>query len=265
MNEQRFNYAQSENRSNYSEEQKWESINWEKAEEYVNRLQLRIVKAVQGAKWNLVKRIQYLLSNSFYAKALAVKKVTENKGKKTAGVDKELWTTKKQKYQAAMDLTSKGYKAKPTRRVFIKKSNGELRPLSIPAMKDRAMQTLYLSALQPIAETTGDRRSFGFRKYRSCTDAMEQLFTILSTKRSGQWILEGDIVGCFDNIRHEWMLNNVVMDKKILGKFLKAGFVHNKKLYPTTRGAIQGGSISSRHLQTLHWTDWKMRLPETIF
>ncbi len=97
MNEQRFNYAQSENRSNYSEEQRWENINWEKAEEYVNRLQLRIVKAVQRGRWNLVRRLQYLLINSFYAKALAVKKVTENKGKKTAGVDKELWATKKQK------------------------------------------------------------------------------------------------------------------------------------------------------------------------
>jgi len=123
-----------------------------------------------------------------------------------------------------MDLNAKGYQAKPTRRVFIKKSNGKLRPLSIPTMKDRAMQTLYLLSLQPIAETTADKRSFGFRKYRNCADAMEQLFTILSSKRSGQWILEGDIVGCFDSIRHEWMLRNVSMDKKILGKFLKAGF-----------------------------------------
>ncbi len=244
MDEQRFNYVNNENGSNYSDEQRWEAISWKKADEYVNRLQLRIVKAVQGGKRNLVKRLQYLLTNSFYAKALAVKKVTENKGKKTAGVDKELWTTKKQKYQAAMELNPIGYKARPTKRVFIKKSNGKLRPLSIPTIKDRAMQTLYLFALQPIAETTGDRRSFGFRKYRSCTDAMEQLFTILSTKRSGKWILEGDIVGCFDNIRHEWMLENVVMDKTILNKFLKAGFVHNKNLYPTTRGAIQGGSIS---------------------
>lgn len=84
---------------------------------------------MQGGRWNLVKRIQYLLTNSFYAKALVVKKVAENKGKKTARVDKELWTTKKQKYQAAMELNFKDYKAKPTRRVFIKKSNGKLRPL----------------------------------------------------------------------------------------------------------------------------------------
>ncbi|WP_212905396.1 reverse transcriptase domain-containing protein, partial [Clostridium polyendosporum] len=105
-------------------------------------------------------------------------------------------------------------------------------------------QTLFLLALQPIGETIGDKSSFGFRKYRSCADAMEQLFTILSSRRSGQWILEGDIKGCFDNISHQWMLENIPVDKTILNKFLKAGFVYRKQLFPTTKGAIQGGTIS---------------------
>lgn len=244
MNEQSFNDTKCENRSDCSYEMKWQLIDWQKAEEYVNRLQLRIVKAVEKENWNLAKRLQYLITHSFYAKALSVRKVTGNKGGKTSGVDKTLWTTNKQKYQAVMDLKVKGYKPMPTRRIHIKKANGKLRPLSIPTMKDRAMQTLFLYALQPIAETTGDKSSFGFRKYRSCADAMEQLFVTLSTKRSGQWILEGDIMGCFDNINHQWMMENIPLDKTMLNKFLKAGYVYRKQLFPTTRGAIQGGTIS---------------------
>ena len=141
MNEQRFNYADCENRSDYSYDTKWETIDWERANEYVNRLQLRIVKAVGNGNWNLVKRLQYLLTHSFYARALAVKKATGNKGGKTSGVDKVLWTTKRQKYKAVMDLKTEGYKAKPTRRVYIEKSNGKLRPLSIPTVIAKCTKT----------------------------------------------------------------------------------------------------------------------------
>lgn len=244
MNELRFNDAQCENCSCKSLEEQWQSMDWKKAERYVNRLQLRIVKAVEKGDWNLVKRLQYLITHSFYAKVLAVKQVTRNKGKKTAGVDGVVWTSNKQKMQGVANLQTKGYKALATRRIHIKKENGKSRPLSIPCMKDRAMQTLYLYALQPVSETTGDKRSFGFRKYKSCADAMEQLFTILSSKKSGQWILEGDIKGCFDTINHKWLQENIRMDKTVLSKFITAGYVYQKQMFPTTRGAAQGSSIS---------------------
>ena len=106
------------------------------------------------------------------------------------------------------------------------------------------MQTLYLLALQPIEETIADEHSYGFRLNRSCQDACEQIFTDLSLKDSAQWVLEGDIKGCFDNISHEWMLKNIPMDKDILNQFIKAGYVFKKKLFPTSKGAIQGGAIS---------------------
>lgn len=226
-------------------ENQWKNIDWIKAEKEVNRLQIRIAKAVQEKKWNTVKRFQYLLTHSYYAKALAVRKVTTNKGKNTAGVDKELWTTAASKMRAVLTLSDKNYKAKPLRRVYIeKKGKKAKRPLGIPCMYDRAMQALYELSLEPIAETTADTRSFGFRKGRCCQDACEYIFTNLAKPNSAKWVLEGDIKGCFDHISHEWLLANIPMDKSVLKQFLKAGFVFERELYPTEEGTPQGGVIS---------------------
>lgn len=223
----------------------WKSINWNEAETYVNRLQVRIAKATQDKKWNTVKRLQYLLTHSYYAKALAVRKITTNKGKNTSGVDKELWSTPASKMRGVLSLTDKNYKAKPLRRVFIeKKGKKAKRPLGIPCMYDRAMQALYALALDPVSEVTADTKSFGFRKGRSCQDACEYIFAALSRKVSAEWVLEGDIKGCFDHISHEWLIENIPMDKSVLKQFLKAGFVFENELFPTDDGTPQGGVIS---------------------
>lgn len=223
----------------------WKSIDWNKAETYVNRLQVRIAKATQDKKWNTVKRLQYLLTHSYYAKVLVVRKITTNKGKNTPGVDKELWSTPASKMRGALSLTDKNYKAKPLRRVFIeKKGKKAKRPLGIPCMYDRAMQALYALALDPVAEVTADTKSFGFRKGRSCHDACEYIFTALSRKICAEWVLEGDIKGCFDHISHEWLIDNIPMDRSVLKQFLKAGFVFENELFPTDDGTPQGGVIS---------------------
>ena len=111
-------------------------------------------------------------------------------------------------------------------------------------MKDRAMQALYLFALEPVSETLADRGSYGFRKFRSCHDALERCYIHLSRKDSATWVLEGDIKGCFDNISHQWLMDNTLIDKKILQHWLKAGFWENKRLFPTDMGTPQGGIIS---------------------
>ena len=116
---------------------KWASINWKEARQHVRRLQVRIAKAVQEGRWNKVKSLQNLLTNSFYAKALAVKRVTSNKGKSTPGVDGILWKGARAKWRAGISLRRRGYKPKPLRRIYIPKKNGKKRPLSIPTMLDR--------------------------------------------------------------------------------------------------------------------------------
>ena len=226
----------------------WNNIDWKKAEKFVNRIQIRITKAVIAVDYNLVKRLQYLITHSFYAKALSVKRVTSSKGKNTPGIDGITWNKSVDKMKAIYALDSKNYKCKPLKRVYIEKYGKlEKRPLGIPTMFDRAMQALYLLSLEPIFETKADNISFGFRKYRSGHDAMSHIFNLLAPKKSGNWILEGDIKGCFDNIQHKWLLDNIPMDKRILGKFLKAGFVFDKKLFPSNSGTPQGGLCKALH------------------
>jgi RNA-directed DNA polymerase len=177
----------------------WNNIDWKKVEKFVNRLQVRITKAVKEDKWYLVKRLQYMLTHSYYAKLLATRNPTQNKGKRTAGIDCETWSAPETKMNAALSLTDKKYVAKPLKRVYIEKyGSKKKRPLGIPTMYDRAMQSLYALALEPIAEATGDRTSFGFRKFRSTRDVCEQVFVCLCSKNSSEWVLEGDIKGCFD-------------------------------------------------------------------
>jgi RNA-directed DNA polymerase len=177
----------------------WHQIDWYKALQHVRRVQLRIAKATREGKLRKVKSLQRLLTNSFHAKALAVKRVTENRGKATPGVDGQTWSTPDAKFQAVSSLKRKGYKPLPLRRVYIPKNNGKMRPLGIPTMKDRAMQALHKLALEPVAETLADGNSYGFRPERACNDAIEQSFSTLSNKYCAQWILEGDIKSCFDH------------------------------------------------------------------
>src|SRR6202451_4527503 len=221
----------------------WDAVDWRTIEDNVRRLQARIVKAVQQKKWNKVKALQHLLTHSASGKLLAVRRVTVNDGRKTPGVDGELWDTPHKKLQSVISLTARGYRPMPLRRIYIPKANGKLRPLGIPTMRDRAMQALYLLALDPVAETTADPNSYGFRPRRSCADAIEQCFSIL-TRSNPQWILEGDIKSCFDRISHEWLLSHVPMDKEILRKWLRSGYLEKQVFYETDEGTPQGGIIS---------------------
>lgn len=222
----------------------WKAINWQTVEDQVRRLQLRIAKATETGRYAKAKALQWLLTHSFFAKLLAIKRVTQNTGKRTPGVDGVIWKTDKQKINAAYALKRKGYKAQPLRRIYIPKKNGKLRPLGIPTKSDRAQQALHLLALMPMSEILADTNSYGFRPKRSAHDAIEQCFILLSRGCAPQWVLEGDIKACFDKILHEWLENNIMMDKNILKQWLKAGYMEKDSFHNTEDGTPQAGPAS---------------------
>jgi len=223
----------------------WDAINWKTTGRNVRRLQMRIAKAFREGKHSKVKSLQWLLTHSFYAKTLAVKRVVQNKGARTPGVDNVVWKTPKQKWLAVQSLKRRGYQPKPLRRIYIaKKQKGKLRPLSIPTQACRAQQALHLLALEPVAELMADKNTYGFRPLRSTADAIERCFNVLVKPACAQYILEGDIKSCFDSISHSWLLENIPMDKQMLKKWLDAGYLENGEFHLVEKGTPQGSLIS---------------------
>jgi RNA-directed DNA polymerase len=223
----------------------WTDLDWSAIKADVYRLQMRIAKAYREKKYGRAKALQWILTHSYHAKLLAVKRVTSNRGAKTPGVDQVIWSTPKQKMQAATNLKRRGYQTLPLRRIYIpKKQKGKLRPLSIPAMECRAQQALHLLSLEPISETIADQHSYGFRPKRSAADAIGQCYLALRLRGSSKYIMEADIKSCFDNISKSWLLQNVPMDKVMLKKWLEAGYAENDEIFPTKDGTPQGGIIS---------------------
>lgn len=222
----------------------WQSINWKAVESHGLKLQMRIAKATREGKHGKAKALQWILTHSRSAKLLAVKRVSQNKGSKTPGIDGVIWNTDTRRMKAVNQLSRKAYQAKPLKRIYIPKKNGKLRPLGIPCMVDRAQQALHLLALEPISETLADPNSYGFRPNRSTADAVAQCFKCLALKKSAQWVLEGDIKACFDKIGHQWLMNNIAVDKRMLEQWLKSGFMDKGLFYRTDEGTPQGGVIS---------------------
>jgi RNA-directed DNA polymerase len=238
----------------------WHAHKWGKLVRNVRRAQrapeVRIVKAVRCGNRRRVQALQRLLAGSYSAKVLAVRRAqrapAENQGSRTAGVDGQRWSTPAEKMTGVKGLEERPYQAKPhpggTRRRYIPKKNGKLRSLGIPTMQDRAKQAVDLFTLDPLAETTADAGcplgAYAFRRERSCADAIEQCFHVLYHPQAAQWVLEGDIKACFDQISHSWLREHIPINRTVLGQWLKAGYLEKRTLYPTAAGTPQGGIIS---------------------
>jgi RNA-directed DNA polymerase len=225
----------------------WNTLPWKKIERSVFKLQQRIYRASQRGDGKTVHKLQRLLLNARAAKLLAVRKVTQdNQGKKTAGIDGVKSLSPSQRLTLSRQLKL-GHKAQPVRRVWIPKPGqpNEQRALGIPVMKERALQRLVQSVLEPEWEARFEPNSYGFRPGRSCHDAMEAIFTAIRNKP--KYVLDTDVEKCFDRIEHQELLRKVNAGsvlRRQLKAWLKAGVIDQRQWFPTESGTIQGSPLS---------------------
>ncbi len=243
----------------------WRSVNWAKVQRYVFKLQKRIFQAAKSGQDAKAKRLQRLLVKSYYARLLAVRRVTQdNQGKKTAGVDGMRAISPRQRFKLVENIKG-NLKVKPLRRVWIPKpGRDEKRPLGIPTIQDRARQALVKSALEPEWESRFEGTSYGFRPGRSAHDAIGRIYAAI--KLGQYYVLDADIAKCFDRINHDYLLSKIHCPsslKRDLKQWLKAGVLDNGVFEDTEAGTPQGGVISPILANIA--LDGMVRLIETMY
>ncbi|NEO54768.1 MAG: group II intron reverse transcriptase/maturase [Okeania sp. SIO3B5] len=225
---------------------KWKDINWKKVEKSVFKLQKLIYRASSRGEFRKMHRYQKLLLKSYYARLLAVRRVTQdNQGKKTAGIDGIKNLSPMQRFNLVNLLASRHLKASPTRRVYIPKpGKDEKRPLGIPTMYDRALQALVKLGMEPEWEARFEPNSYGFRPGRSTHDAIEAIFD--SIKLKPKFVLDADISKCFDRINHDALLGKIGQSpyRRLIKQWLKSGVFDNNQFLNIEEGTPQGGVIS---------------------
>lgn len=237
-------------KSTLSPNTQWKLIDWFHVNRYVEKLQQRIYRAECLGDKRKVRNLQRLLVRSKAMLLVSIKRVTQiNKGKKTAGVDGEVALSNSDRLKLFHELSKldiEKHNPKPAHRTYIKKKNGKLRPLSIPTLRDRICQNIIKGALEPQWEARFEPTSYGFRPKRGCHDAITRIFLSCRRGTNKRWIFEGDFKGCFDNLNHDYITEQIKEFPyvKLIGKWLKAGYVDNGVFNETESGSGQGNIVS---------------------
>lgn len=226
----------------------WNAIDWRNTYKIVRNLRQRIYRASEEGNFKKVKSLQKLMLKCHSNTLISIRQITQiNKGKNTAGVDRLLVKKSKQRDELVKLIDNyQIWKAKPARRICIPKSNGKLRPLGIPTIIDRCIQTKVKNALEPYWEAKFERTSYGFRPGRGCHDAIAAIFSICRSRTKKVWVVDADIKGAFDNIDHNFLLEAIKGFPAIgiIKQWLKAGYMDKNVFHETETGTPQGSSIS---------------------
>ena len=238
--EERKNLVHSDTR--YNLRHLWESIDWDEAEQNLLKMQEALAKSAYSHDRALIAKWQKRIVYSLDAKLLAIRHVTSTSS--STGIDKVNWDTPADKMAAVFSLTSVDYEALPSQMIIIESKKGKKRRVQLGTWRDRAMQTLYAYALDPVAESWADRKSFAFRKGRSAFDLNEYIKLAFSGQNAPEWVFIGDVKQCYEHISHDWVLKYIPVYKPILTEFLKAGYFLSGELFPSDEGVGIGCTLS---------------------
>jgi RNA-directed DNA polymerase len=232
---------------------KFDRVNWKKAYEWLSEKQALLVEASKKREYEKIRHLQISILKDFRTTAIAVRRVVTSSGSKTAGIDGVTATTVKERIILASQVNyivrnPSTYKPHAVKRVWIPKNESSMRPLGIPTIVDRAVQAVYLEAIDPLVEDRSCKNSFGFRKCRSGHDAVLALRGKLIHPKASEWVLNADIKKCFDRIDHDFLLRSVPVyrkvDRNVIRNMLKAKIIDMGAITTPTEGTPQGGILS---------------------